>query len=208
MGLMRVTAPALFATNSWTPRHGRRSRSNKQVGRTTLDLSQVIDFVDQADKEVGKYRTEFSISGQKLQASSYVLPNLAWQSIKYGPAELGQVPSDKRGIYAFVISHPSPVLPPHGYVMYIGIAGRKSTRSLNARYRDYLNPQKVIKRERIARMIANWQDVLRFYFAPVDGNITSAQLEEMEKQLNTAMLPPCADGDLEADTKRKRRAFK
>lgn len=92
--------------------------------------------------------------------------------------------------------------------MYIGIAGRRSERSLKARYKDYLNPQKVIKRERIARMIANWQDVLRFYFAPVDSGITSTQLEKMEAQLNSAMLPPCSDGDLEADTKSKRRAFR
>ncbi len=173
-----------------------------------MDLSQVIDFVDQADKEVGKFRIDLSVSPQKLASSTYVLPSLGWQSVKYGPADLDQVPDDKRGIYAFVIEHPSPVLPPHGYVMYIGIAGRRSARSLKARYRDYLNPQKLMKRERIARMIANWQNVLRFYFAPVDKSITSDQLEEMEKQLNTAMLPPCSDGDLEADTKRKRRAFK
>lgn len=173
-----------------------------------MDLSQVIDFVDQADKEIGRYRTEFTISATNLQANSFVLPILAWQCIRYGRSELSQVPTDKRGIYAFVVSQPSPVLPPHGYVMYIGIAGRKSDRSLNARYRDYLNPQKIMKRQRIARMIANWREVLRFCFAPVDSSITSEQLEEMERQLSTAMLPPFSDGDLEATTKSKRRAFR
>lgn len=173
-----------------------------------MDLSQVIDFVGQADKEIGKFRIEFAISTPNLLATSFVLPGLSWQSIKYGESEIDLVPADKRGIYAFVISHSNAVLPPHGYVMYIGIAGRKSTRSLKARYKDYLDPKKVVKRERIARMIANWQEVLRFYFAPVDSSITSEQLEKMEAQLNTAMLPPCSDGDLEADTKRKRRAFR
>ena len=173
-----------------------------------MDLSEVIDFVDQADKEIGKYRTEFSISTVKLLTTTFALPSLSWQSIKYGESELHLVPSDRRGIYAFVISHPSPVLPPHGYVMYIGIAGRNSNRSLKARYKDYLLPQKVKKRERIARMIANLQDVLRFYFAPVDNSISTKQLEEMESQLNTAMLPPFSDGDMEAETKSKRRAFR
>lgn len=173
-----------------------------------MDLSQVIDFIDQADNQIGKYRTEFAISTPNLLTTSFALPSLSWQSIKYGNSEIDLVPADKRGIYAFVIAHSSPVLPPHGYVMYIGIAGKKSQRSLRTRYKDYLNPQKVLKRERIARMIANWQEVLRFYFAPVDSSITSEQLEKMEAQLNTAMLPPCSDGDLEADTKSKRRAFR
>jgi hypothetical protein len=173
-----------------------------------LDLPEVIDFIDQADKEVGKYRIDFYLSPRKLASSAYVLPSLNWQSIKYGEADLDKVPNDKRGVYAFVIHQPSLVLPPHGYVMYIGIAGKRCNRSLKDRYRDYLNQKKVIKREKIAWMIANWHTVLRFYFAPVEKSITSDHLEEIEKQLNSAMLPPCSSADLEADTKRKRRAFK
>ncbi|NDZ17782.1 hypothetical protein [Variovorax sp. WS11] len=173
-----------------------------------MDLSSVVDFVNQADTEIGKYRFEIAISPSKLSNNAFVLAGLNWQSIKYGDAEIDQVPSDKRGIYAFSISYPSQILPPHGYILYIGIAGRRSDRSLKARYKDYLNPQKIIKRERIARMIANWQDVLRFHFAPVEDAITSDQLEELETQLNTALLPPFSEGDLEADTKRKRRAFR
>lgn len=173
-----------------------------------MDLTDLIDFADQADQEIGKYRVEMTISPALLMNNTYAMPTLNWQSIKYGEAEIDQVPSDRRGVYAFSISHPSATLPPHGYVLYIGIGGRKCDRSLKQRYRDYLRPKSVIKRARIARMIANWSEVLRFNFAPVDNTVTSEQLEELEAQLNTALLPPFSEGDLKADIKKKRRAFR
>ena len=57
-------------------------------------------------------------------------------------------------------------------------------------------------------MIGTWHPVLRFYFAPVDNAVTSEQLEELEKQLNSTLLPPFAEGDLEAGIKQQRRAFR
>lgn len=172
-----------------------------------MDLSSIIDFASQADEEIGKFRIEMILSPEKLSFDAYSVANLNWKSIKYGDAEIDQVPSDKRGIYAFSISQPSQVLPPHGHILYIGIAGRKSNRSLNARYKDYLNPQVVIKRSGIAKMIGTWHEVLRFHFAPVEDTMTSDELEQLEEHLNTALLPPFSVGDLEADTKKKRRAF-
>jgi len=172
-----------------------------------LDLSTVIDFANQADQEIGRFRIEMVLSPEKLTFDAYSVARLEWKSIKYGDAEIDEVPSDKRGIYAFSIMQPSQVLPPHGHILYIGIAGRDSNRSLKARYRDYLNPRSVVKRAGIAKMIGTWHEVLRFHFAPVDDTMTSAELEQLEKHLNTALLPPYSIGDLEADTKKKRRAF-
>jgi hypothetical protein len=57
-------------------------------------------------------------------------------------------------------------------------------------------------------MIGTWHSVLRFYFAPVDATISSDDLKDLEKKLNSALLPPFSEGDLEAGIKRKRRAFK
>lgn len=173
-----------------------------------MDLSDITDFVDQANNEIGKFQVTFTLSPTKLKFDAFNAPGLAWDSVKYGEAEIDRVPDDKRGIYAFSIHHPSQVLPPHGYILYIGIAGRKSERSLKARYKDYLNPRKVVKRDRIARMIGTWHEVLRFHFAPIDDAMTSEQLEKLERDLNTALLPPFSEGDLEADTKKKRRAFR
>ena len=141
--------------------------------------------------------------------NKYVIPSLDWRSIKFDEeAELSNVPNDKRGVYAFVVEQRSAVLPPHGYVLYIGIAGRDSSRSLRERYKDYLNQKKVMKRVRIARMIGTWYQVLRFVFAPVGDDISSNELKILECQLNTALMPPFAEGDLEAETKQKRRAFR
>ncbi len=133
---------------------------------------------------------------------------LAWDSVSYGEEELGRVPADKRGIYAFAISSTNYVLPPHGYVLYIGIAGRDSERPLRDRYKDYLNAKKVKKRARIARMIGTWHQVLRFYFAPIDDDVSSDDLQTLERQLNTALMPPFSEGDIDADIKQKRKAFR
>ena len=149
-----------------------------------------------------------TLSPTGLKFSPFRVGKLAWQRVKYGnKTEVDKVPDNKRGVYAFAVCEPSDVLPPHGHVLYIGIAGRKSKRSLRARYKDYLNPKVVIKRERIAYMIGTWHEVLYFFFAPVDDAMTSDDLEELEKQLNSALLPPYSEGDLDAETKSKRKAF-
>ena len=118
------------------------------------------------------------------------------------------MPANKRGIYAFAVCRNSDPLPPNGYVLYIGIAGRDSDRSLRARYKDYLNAKKVKKRARIARMIGTWHPVLRFFFAPIDDNVPPDDLKEIEMQLNTALMPPFSEGDLEAEIRQQRRAFR
>jgi hypothetical protein len=173
-----------------------------------LNLTSLIDFANDVTKEIAKYTLSITLSPDKIRATEPAIPDLDWDSISYGEAELAKVPNDKRGVYAFAVCHLSDVLPPHTYVLYIGIAGRDSDRPLRDRYRDYLNEKKVIKRSRIARMIGTWHEVLRFFFAPVGDDISSDDLKIIEQRLNTALMPPFSEGDLEADTKRKRRAFR
>ena len=95
----------------------------------TLDLSAITDFVNQANEEIGKFQVTMILSPDKLAFNSFNVASLNWDSIKYGPGEIDKVPADRRGVYAFSISQPSQVLPPHGHILYIGIAGRKSGRS-------------------------------------------------------------------------------
>jgi hypothetical protein len=173
-----------------------------------LKLDSVIDFANQATDEIAKFTVHVTLSPEKIKANGYPIHDLDWRSIRYGDAEINQVPDDKRGVYAFAVCQHGDILPPHGYILYIGIAGRDSSRPLRARYRDYLNEKKVIKRARIARMIGTWHEVLRFFFAPVDDHLSSDDLKRIETQLNTALMPPFSEGDMEADTKRKRRAFR
>lgn len=144
-----------------------------------------------------------------MRRKDYAVERLNWNSIRFGDEDaIETVPDDKRGVYALTICHPSKVLPSHGYVLYIGIAGRRSKRPLRARYKDYLNEKRVLKRPALAYAIGTWEEVLRFYFAPVDDKFPSKDLERLERQLNTALLPPYSINDLEADTKRKMRAFR
>lgn len=173
-----------------------------------MDISALQDFASAATEEIAKYTFDVTLSPSRMMVNEQAAPSLDWTSINYGEEQLDDVPDDKRGIYAFVVCCNDALLPPHGYVLYIGIAGRKSNRSLRARYRDYLNEKKVLQRSRIARMIGTWHEVLRFYFAPVGDEVTSEQLEEIEMVLNTALMPPFSEGDLQADIKKKRRAFR
>lgn len=173
-----------------------------------MNLDSLIDFANEATAEIAKFAIPITLSPDKMLAGGYVIPALVWNSISYGNDELDKVPDDRRGVYAFAVCQNDGVLPPHGYILYIGMAGRDSERPLRDRYKDYLNEKKVLKRARIARMIGTWHQVLRFFFAPVDDNISSDELKILERQLNTALMPPFSEGDLEAETKQKRRAFK
>lgn len=173
-----------------------------------MNLSELVDFANKAHQDIGRYMVTVTLSPDQITTDQYALQELSWQSINYGEADADKVPNNKRGIYAFAVYHPSKVLPPHGYVLYIGIAGRDSNRSLQARYRDYLNAGMVMKRPRIARMIGDWHKVLKFFYAPIDDSVSASVLKSIENQLNTALLPPFAEGDLEAKTKAKRRAFR
>ena len=173
-----------------------------------IDFDDIDDFANNAACAIGQYRQEFILSPNQISGFIYPSTDLEWKSIPYGDDEIENVPDDRRGVYAFTVSTNDTALPPHGYVLYIGIAGRRSNRSLRERYRDYLNSKKVLKRERIARMIGTWRTVLRFYFAPVAPEMSSDELEELEKQLNGALMPPMAHADLEATIKAQRRAFR
>ncbi len=172
-----------------------------------MDLSKIQDITAKADKEVGQFRLQFFLSPELLQTNPFELAALKWNSVKYDKNKINNVPDDKRGIYAFAISVDGDVLPKHSYILYIGIAGLNSKRSLRARYRDYFSVSKVIRRPRIARMIAKWSQVLRFHYATIGDEITSDQLRGLEKQLIGALMPPMSIGDLEASLKRKKAAF-
>lgn len=172
-----------------------------------MNLERIKDIVSKDDDEFNRYRVNFTLNPERLVGSLSITPPLTWSSIKYGAEEIGQIPNDKRGLYAFAIHIPSDALPTHGYILYIGMAGKNSERSLRERYRDYLTESKVIRRPRVRRMIARWDSLLRFFFAPVENDVSSDDLRRMEKQLNTAFMPPFSPGDLEAGVGPRVRAF-
>lgn len=56
-------------------------------------------------------------------------------------------------------------------------------------------------------MIGYWGPILRFWFAPVEPTMTSAALQNIERRLNTALMPPFSVNDMDAETRRMMRAF-
>ncbi len=169
---------------------------------------EVDNFNDQVNQEIASYAvTNLILNPDNLLADDFAVPTLDWQAIRFGPDEIDQVPDNRRGVYAFAVRVNSTALPPHGYILYIGIAGRNSDRSLRERYQDYLSPRKVIKRGGIARVIGNWRQVLQFIFAPIDDSVSTKDLERLERQLNTALIPPYSERDMDADLRAKRAAW-
>lgn len=174
-----------------------------------LDLDRIRSQRDIATETIKNYTFHLTLNPDRISAPLIPRPPaLDWQSIKFNAEdEIVRIPDDKRGVYAFVISSDANPIPIHGYIMYIGIAGRDSNRSLRTRYRDYLTTSKVLRRPKINTLIANWHSVLRFFFAPVDEDFADEDLKDLEMKLNTAWMPPCVEGDIEASTRQMRSAF-
>ena len=172
-----------------------------------MPLTTAKDLIDAAVTEIAQYRVTFILSTERMLSTVTEIEELNWSYIPYGSDQIDAVPNDQRGLYAFVVCNENGIFPPHHYVMYVGIAGKKSNRSLRDRYNDYLDENSIVKRPRIARLIVTWKPVLRFYYAPVDDTVNSDTLEAVEVALNGALMPPFSKGDLEIDLKRKRSAF-
>ena len=173
-----------------------------------MNLDDLIDFADQVSQDISRYWRPFVLNPSRLMFDDFVVPHLDWRAIQYGCADIEQVPDDRRGVYAFAVRVENAVLPPHGYILYMGIAGRDSDRPLRERYREYLNTNKVKQRAGVARMIGDWHDVLQFMFAPVDDDLPAEDLKRLETQLNTALIPPYSEQDIDADVRTRRRAFR
>lgn len=169
-------------------------------------MQDLINRNNQMNKEIGQYQVKFTLSPELIKKNITAIENLEWHSIKYGSEEKDSLP-EERGIYAFVVGSKNNILPHHGYVMYIGIAGRNSNRTLKDRYKDYLNEKKILKRDHIVRLIATWGEALSFFYATISPDFNSKQLEKLEEEINNALLPPFSKGDLRAEFKSMRGAF-
>ncbi|MCY4002701.1 MAG: hypothetical protein OXF33_03210 [Rhodospirillales bacterium] len=181
--------------------------ANSPADLGALDMEILARQNDAALAQTKAYEIKFILNTKVILALKPSENPFHWNSIRFGKNEIQDVPNDQRGLYAFIIADQRNFLPPHGYIMYIGIAGRNSDRSLRDRYEDYFKQSEVERRPALKRMIVNWHSMLRFHFAPVDDSVPSAELKAMEKRLITAFLPPCCKYDIEADTMAMKAAF-
>ena len=181
--------------------------ANAPADLGSLDMETLARQRDVALAEIKAYEIKLTLNIEAILALHPSENPLHWNSIRFDKNQIQHVPNDQRGLYAFIIADQRTFLPPHGCIMYIGIAGRRSRRSLRARYQDYFKPSEVERRPALGRMIVNWHPILHFHFAPVDDDVTSEELEAMEQRLITAFLPPCCKDDIEADTRAMMAAF-
>lgn len=140
--------------------------------------------MDQTIKELQEHRVAFTHS--PLMWGQCNLPvTLQWESVKFGPEERKDVPSDQSGVYAFMLE-PSFIGPPKSaYLMYIGM----TTDPLRERYGRYLTRELKRKfgRPIIGRMLQRWFDHLRFYYAVIENKIL---IKDIEEALLNACVPP------------------
>lgn len=82
--------------------------------------------------------------------------------------------------------------------MYIGITGAKGgRRSLYIRYGDYLREQKKYKRPKVHYMLTKYPEDLHFAYSTIDTDVVD--LEQLELDLNDAIIPPIVVKDFTAE---------
>ncbi|MGE0702453.1 MAG: hypothetical protein AB7P22_00810 [Vicinamibacterales bacterium] len=130
--------------------------------------------------------------------------NLQWHQIPFRQENADGI-VEEPGVYAFAIGHSQAGLPPHGYVLYIGEVGGKSgpTRTLRARFKDYLREKTRAKRPQVAYFLNTWETCLVFHFATLDPE--SVDLFDVERRLNDAMIPPYSRGDFSPEIRQMKK---
>ena len=163
----------------------------------TNDFAQNVDLLAQDMRW-------FMLSPVRWKQSRVTVP-LSWVGVRFEATNRTQVP-DASGIYCFIVRHENDHFPPHSYLMYIGITGAHNrTRTLRNRFSDYIREQTHNKRPRIHYMLTKYAHDLFFYFVAVDGN--NIPLEQLEADLNDALVPPCVTNDFSAEVRRHVRAL-
>lgn len=143
-----------------------------------LDILKEIDGLT-------NYKKTFILS--PIQWQKLGIPKVKWKSVKFSTANKTHIPK-VRGIYTFIIKHDSDLLPPHGYIAYVGLTGDKKERTLHQRYGDYLRDQKRPKRINIHTLLNKWKDDIYFYFAEIPDKKIS--LSDIETNLLDSIIPP------------------
>jgi len=131
--------------------------------------------------------------------------HIDWSCVPFSQDCTDDVPQEP-GLYAFVVCCDHPKLPIHAYILYVGQSGHGASNSnLRRRFREYLREQaKGSPRPAVERMLVEFAEDLKFYFAPMPN--AKACLKEIESKLLSAIIPPVNQNDFEADVAIARRA--
>ena len=140
------------------------------------------EYVDQIVSRLQKGRVVFVHSPDMWDECNLPV-ELHWQRVRFGKDYRNQVPSDKFGVYAFMLAPNFIGVPESAYLLYIG-----QTHGFRARYVQYLHEySRGFARPPISRMLERWYDHIWFHYAPL-GN--PCLLDKVEDALLNACIPP------------------
>ena len=121
---------------------------------------------------------------------------LDWKRVPFKPESRELVPKEP-GIYVFTTELLNSALPPHGYILYVGITGDGESKSnLRVRYGQYENKLKNDDgRTAVFYMMDNWRDDLVFNYVPIPDD--GIDLGQIEADFINAVMPPVNKRDFE-----------
>jgi hypothetical protein len=145
------------------------------------------DLID-AEDDIRKWFRDFYLDVSAWDAVPSAALALKWRQVPYHPASRSQLPS-KSGLYAFVLTPKPGLIPPHGFLLYIGKTGDGSSRAtLRKRFGQYvLEQNKPDGRPAVRSMLNRWGTHLIFAYATVSDKASIADLEDA---LIKATYPP------------------
>ena len=109
---------------------------------------------------------------------------LEWKVVKFNTENATLLPTDKKGVYSFIVQPGIADHPLLAYPLYIGM----TKENFRARYRYYLRePSHPKSRPLITEMLTKWSEHLYFVYAPIENeNI----IKDVEEDLLAALIPP------------------
>lgn len=157
-----------------------------------------------AVRDLKYYEQRFVLSPKQFKKFISPAP-LVWTTVAFGPGCLPAITSAP-GLYAFSVQSAQVGLPLHSYILYIGQTGAKgASRTLRKRAGEYLKEKKTAKRVHVWDFLNKWSNHLSFHYAPLDP--ATHDLEDVEKRLNDALMPPFSRNDFSVDVKAQKKAW-
>ena len=131
-----------------------------------------------------------------------------WNEHKYSvkPDFNKLIPTTDIGIYMFIIKAPDLVSMLPQFVLYVGISGETgSGRALRDRLKDYYSISSIKKRKKIHRLLCQYygHTYIKYSLLP---NISSNDLEKLEKDFHGFFYPPAGGRDYPVDMKQIKNA--
>ncbi len=141
------------------------------------------EFFDDIISILQKHRLRFVHSPQMWQQCNLPV-TLEWNSVEFSENNGDSVPSDKFGVYAFMLEPNFAGPPKSAYLLYIGKTGRH----FQVRYKEYLYEEdQGFARPPISRMLERWSGHISFHYAPIED---PGLLRRTEEALLNACIPP------------------